>query len=54
MRFVVVWDYCILSKWELENSSDELNASDEMQIEMFNQLANFYQRFKTFSGTHGQ
>ena len=44
----VVWDYCILSKLEAESSSEVLDESDEMQLEIFKRLESFYKRHKTF------
>ena len=44
----VVWDYCILSKLEADSSSEVLDESDEMQLEIFKQLESFYTRHKTF------
>ena len=43
----VVWDYCILSKLEAQSSSEILDESDEMQLEIFKQLENFYNQYKT-------
>ena len=38
----------IRTKLEVEKSSEELDKSDNMQLEIFKQLASFYERFKTF------
>ena len=43
----IVWDYCILSKLEAQSSSEILDESDEMQLEIFKQLESFYNRHKT-------
>ena len=45
----VVWDYCILSKMEAENSQAEMDESDEMQFEIFQKLANFYEQNRTLA-----
>ena len=39
----VVWDYCIVSKMEADNSEEELDESDEMQFEIFEKLSKFYE-----------
>ena len=44
----IIWDYCILSKLEADSSSEVLDESDEMQLEIFKQLESFYERHKTF------
>jgi len=38
----IVWDYCILSKLEAQSSSEIMDESDEMQLEIFKQLESFY------------
>ena len=43
----IVWDYCTLSKLEAQSSSEILDESDEMQLEIFKQLECFYNRHKT-------
>ena len=43
----IVWDYCTLSKLEAQSSSEILDESDEMQLEIFKQLECFYIRHKT-------
>ena len=44
----IIWDYCILSKLEQDSSSEERDEGDEMQLDIFNKLENFYLRHKTF------
>ena len=44
----IIWDCCILSKLEADSSSEVLDKSDEMQLEIFKQLESFYERHKTF------
>ena len=43
----IVWDYCILSKLEAQSSSEIMDESDEMQLEIFKQLESFYNKHKT-------
>ena len=43
----IVWDYCILSKLEAQSSSEIMDESDEMQLEIFKQLESFYSQHKT-------
>ena len=43
----IVWDYCILSKLEAQSSSEIMDESDEMQLEIFKQLESFYSKHKT-------
>ena len=45
----VVWDYCILSKMEADNSGEEYDESDEMQFEIFEKLSKFYERNGTLA-----
>ena len=37
----VIWDYCTLSKMEADKSTEEGDASDEMQLEIFERLSRF-------------
>ena len=39
-----MWDNCIPSKLDAEQSSGEFDESDEMQFEIYNQLHAFYGR----------
>ena len=39
----VICDYCILSKMEADKSSQEGDASDKMQLEIFERLSRFYE-----------
>ena len=48
-NMTVVWDYCILSKMEVDNSEEEVDESDEMQFEIFQRLSTFYEQNGTFA-----
>ena len=48
-NMTIVWDYCILSKMEADNSEDEIDESDEMQFESFQELADFYRQHRTLA-----
>ena len=43
----VLWDYCILSKMEVENSAEELDEGDHMHLENFNMWAEFFSKYGT-------
>ena len=43
----VMWDYCILSKMEVENSAEELDEGDHMHLENFNMWAEFFSKYGT-------
>ena len=45
----VVWDFCILSKMEADNSEEEFDESDEMQFEIFQKLSQFYEQHGTLA-----
>ena len=38
----VMWDYCILSKLDVEKSSEELDEGDHMHLDNFNIWAEFF------------
>ena len=44
----MLWDYCILSKKDVEQSSEELDEGDLMQLDIFEALALFYDVTKNF------
>ena len=48
-NMTVVWDYCILSKMEVDNSEEEVDESDKMQFEIFQKLIKFYEQNGTFA-----
>ena len=50
----IVWDYCILSKLEAQSSSEIMDESDEMQLEIFKQSESFYSRHKTLPANMDQ
>ena len=44
----LMWEYCYLSKIDLEQSGEELDQSDLMIVEDFKRLMEFYNRERTF------
>ena len=46
---IVVWDYCILSKMEVDNSEEEVDESDEKHFEIYQKLSTFYEQNGTFA-----
>ena len=43
----VMWDYCILAKMEVEQSSEELDEGDHMHLDNFNIWAEFFSKYGT-------
>ena len=43
----VMWDYCILSKLEVEKSSEELDEGDHMHLDNLNIWAEFFAKYGT-------
>jgi hypothetical protein len=41
-----MWEYCCLSKVDMEQSGDELDESDLMIVEDFKHIMEFYNREK--------
>ena len=44
----IMWEYCYLSKVEMETSGEELDRSDIMIVEDFERVREFYNQEKTF------
>ena len=44
----IMWEYCILSKVDMEESADILNESDLMIVEDFRHIMEFYNHTKTY------
>ena len=47
----VMWDYCILSKLEVEQSSEELDEGDHMHLDNFTIWAEFFSKYGTLPAT---
>ena len=46
-----MWDYCILSKLEVEQSSEELDEGDHMYLDNFTIRAEFFSKYGTLPAT---
>ena len=59
-----MWDYCILSKLNVEKSSEELGEGDQMHLNNFDMWVEFFSKYNSlskceqwylkFKGNHGK